>query len=90
MFGKSTRGRRLKSDGRILRDLPFVTAGEADEGESEFIGNNLVVLNENTTTIDMLGSAKYRDYKYAGDDHITVVYRSIREICFDLCYLSYS
>ncbi len=70
LFGKSTRGRRLKSDDRIPGVLPFVTAGEADEGISDFIGNNVVVFNENTTTIDMFGSAKYRNYKYGGDDHI--------------------
>ena len=74
LFGKSTRGRRLKSDDRIPGDLPFVTAGEADEGVSDFIGNNVVIFNENTTTIDMFGSAKYRDYKYGGDDHIAVVH----------------
>ena len=74
LFGKSTRGRRLKSDDRVPGNLPFVTAGEADEGVSDFIGNNVVIFNENTTTIDMFGSAKYRDYKYGGDDHIAVVH----------------
>ena len=79
LFGKSTRGRRLKSDDRIPGDLPFVTAGEADEGVSDFIGNNVVVFNENTTTIDMFGSSKYRNYKYGGDDHIAVVHTEALE-----------
>jgi hypothetical protein len=74
LFGKSTRGRRLKSADRISGSLPFVTAGEADEGVSDFIGNNVIVFSENTTTIDMFGSAKYRNYKYGGDDHIAVVH----------------
>jgi Type I restriction modification DNA specificity domain len=74
LFGKSTRGRRLKSDDRIAGDLPFVTAGETDEGISAFIGNNVTVYSENTTTIDMFGSAKYRNYQYGGDDHIAVVH----------------
>ncbi len=74
LFGKSTRGRRLKSDDRTLGTLPFVTAGETDEGVSAFIGNNVTVFSENTTTIDMFGSAKYRNYKYGGDDHIAVVH----------------
>ena len=39
LFGKSTRGKRLKSADRIPGKLPFVTAGEADEGISAFIGN---------------------------------------------------
>lgn len=74
LFGKSTRGRRLKSDDRISGTLPFVTAGETDEGVSAFIGNSVNVFSENTTTIDMFGSAKYRNYKYGGDDHIAVVH----------------
>lgn len=74
LFGKATRGKRLKSDDRILGNLPFVTAGETDEGVSAFIGNNVTIFSENTTTIDMFGSAKYRNYKYGGDDHIAVVH----------------
>jgi len=74
LFGKSTRGKRLKSSDRIFGNLPFVTAGETDEGISAFIGNDVAVFSENTTTIDMFGSAKYRNYKYGGDDHIAVVH----------------
>ena len=74
LFGKATRGRRLKSEDRISGHLPFVTAGETDEGVSAFIGNDVTIFSENTTTIDMFGSAKYRNYKYGGDDHIAVVH----------------
>lgn len=74
LFGKSTRGKRLKSSDRVDGNLAFVTAGEADEGISAFIGNNVTVFSKNTTTIDMFGSAKYRNYKYGGDDHIAVVH----------------
>ena len=74
LFGKSTRGKRLKSDDRITGALPFVTAGETDTGISAFIGNDVSIFSENTTTIDMFGSAKYRNYKYGGDDHIAVVH----------------
>ena len=74
LFGKSTRGKRLKSDDRIAGNLPFVTAGETDEGISAFIGNDVTVFSENTATIDMFGSAKYRNYKYGADDHIAVVH----------------
>lgn len=35
LFGKSTRGKRLKSDDRINGSLPFVTAGEANTGISD-------------------------------------------------------
>lgn len=74
LFGKSTRGKRLKSADRISGTLPFVTAGEIDEGVSDFIGNNVAEFSANTTTIDMFGSAKYRNYKYGGDDHIAIVH----------------
>ncbi len=74
LFGKSTRGKRLKSGDRISGNLPFVTAGEADEGISAFIGNEVEIFSENTTTIDMFGSAKYRNYKYGGDDHVAIVH----------------
>lgn len=74
LFGKSTRGKRLKSLDRIPGDLPFVTAGEADEGISSYIGNDIHVFSYNTITIDMFGSAKYRNYKYGADDHIAVVH----------------
>ncbi|MDO4228149.1 restriction endonuclease subunit S, partial [Neisseria sp.] len=74
LFGKSTRGKRLKSADRISGSLPFVTAGEADTGVSAFIGNKVEIFNANTVTIDMFGSAKYRNYQYGGDDHIAVVH----------------
>lgn len=74
LFGKATRGRRLKSSDRIQGILPFVTAGEADMGISAFVGNDITIFRENTITIDMFGSAKYRNYKYGADDHVAVVH----------------
>ena len=74
LFGKATRGRRLKSADRIRGMLPFVTAGEADTGISAFVGNDITIFSENTITIDMFGSAKYRNYKYGADDHVAVVH----------------
>ena len=74
IFGKSTRGKRLKGDDRIAGTLPFVTAGEASEGISAYISNEVEVFEKNTTTIDMFGSAKYRNYKYGADDHVAVVH----------------
>lgn len=74
LFGKSTRGKRLKSEDRKQGKLPFVTAGETDEGVSDFIGNNVQIFAKNTTTIDMFGSAKYRNYEYGCDDHVAVVH----------------
>ena len=74
LFGKSTRGKRLKGEDRTPGLLPFVTAGEADTGVSAFIGNKVEVFMRNTTTIDMFGSAKYRNYNYGADDHVAVVH----------------
>lgn len=74
LFGKSTRGKRLKGEDRIPGSLPFVTAGEADTGISAFIGNKVEVFLHNTTTIDMFGSAKFRNYDYGADDHVAVVH----------------
>lgn len=74
LFGKSTCGKRLKGDDRVSGTLPFVTAGEASEGISAYISNDVEIFEKNTTTIDMFGSAKYRNYKYGADDHIAVVH----------------
>jgi hypothetical protein len=74
LFGGSSRGRRLKSSDRVHGNLPFVTAGECDTGISAYIGNSVHVFNENTITIDMFGSAKYRIYRYGADDHVAVVH----------------
>ena len=74
LFGKSTRGKRLKGDDRIVGTLPFVTAGEAAEGISAYISNDVEIFESNTTTIDMFGSAKYRNYRYGADDHVAVVH----------------
>ena len=74
LFGKSTRGKRLKGEDRIPGALPFVTAGEASEGVSAYISNDVEIFEKNTTTIDMFGSAKYRNYRYGADDHVAVIH----------------
>lgn len=74
LFGKSTRGKRLKGDDRTPGSLVFVTAGEANMGISALVGNKVEVFSRNTTTIDMFGSAKYRNYDYGADDHVAVVH----------------
>lgn len=64
----------MKGDDRIAGTLPFVTAGETSEGISAYISNKVEVFEKNTTTIDMFGSAKYRNYRYGADDHVAVVH----------------
>lgn len=73
-FGESTRGKRLKSADRITGNLPFVTAGESEAGVSAYIGNKVEIFKKNTITIDVFGSAKYRNYDYGADDHVVVVH----------------
>ena len=43
-------------------------------GISAFISNDVEIFKENTVTIDMFGSAKYRNYRYGADDHVAVVH----------------
>ena len=74
LFGNATRGKRLKSEDRILGTIPFVTAGEVEQGVSAFISNNITIFKKNTITIDMFGSAKYRNHNYGCDDHVAVVH----------------
>ena len=53
---------------KALSKAPSKTGGE---------GANLVdvkLLLKDTITIDMFGSAKYRNYKYGADDHVAVVH----------------
>ena len=74
LYGKSSRGRRLKSADRVEGELPFVTAGETDTGISAWIGNDVHIYLKNTVAIDIFGSAKYRNYDYGADDHVAVVH----------------
>ncbi|HBC1011235.1 TPA: restriction endonuclease subunit S [Escherichia coli] len=74
LFGPAIRGKRLKNADRLPGSLPFVTAGETNEGVSAFISNDVAVFPANTITIDMFGSAKYRNYEYGADDHVAVVH----------------
>ena len=74
LFGSATRGKRLKSSDRIKGKMPFVTAGETNQGVSALIGNDVTIFGKNTVTIDMFGSAKYRNHSYGADDHVAVVH----------------
>ncbi|MDS0178519.1 restriction endonuclease subunit S [Staphylococcus capitis] len=73
LFGNATRGKRLKSSDRITGNLPFITAGESKAGISGYISNGVQIFDSNTITIDMFGSAKYRNFEYGADDHVAVI-----------------
>lgn len=73
LLGNASRGKRLKSADRIKGNLPFVTAGENNQGISDYVGNDIKIYPSNTITIDMFGSAKYRNYNYGADDHVSII-----------------
>lgn len=66
------RGSRLTEYDRIKGDLPFITAGENNNGISDFIANNVVVY-KNKLTIDMFGNCFFHSYSFGCDDNILVL-----------------
>ena len=54
-------------------DIPFATAGFANEGIAEHIGNKEMKVYCNAITIDMFGNCFYRGYEFACDDNILVL-----------------
>lgn len=73
IFDFHARGRRLTLQHRVLGKIPFVTAGESDNGISSFISNKEQTEYENAITIDMFGNAFYQKGKFKCDDNITVL-----------------
>lgn len=70
------RGTRLTTADRIHGDIPFVTAGYINSGVTDFVGNQNLKIYENCLTIDMFGNCFYRDYKFACDDNILILYNN--------------
>lgn len=66
------RGKRLTEEDRIQGDLPFITAGENNNGITDFIGNE-VERFENKLTIDMFGNCFFHPYTFSCDDNILVL-----------------
>ncbi|MGX3097621.1 restriction endonuclease subunit S [Helicobacter sp. 23-1046] len=67
------RGHRLTEEDRIKGALCFVTAGENDNGVSNFIGNEVEIF-ENKLTIDMFGNCFFHSYPFGCDDNILVLF----------------
>lgn len=67
-----TRGKRLTEEDRIQGDLPFITAGENNNGITDFIGNEVEKF-ENRLTIDMFGNCFFHPYIFGCDDNILVL-----------------
>ena len=73
IFSFIERGRRLKVSDREDGDIPFVTAGEANNGISSFIGNLEHKLYFRAITIDMFGNSFFQRGWFKCDDNITVL-----------------
>ena len=73
IFSSIERGRRLKTGDREFGNIPFVTAGETNNGISSFIGNLEHKLYYKAITIDMFGNSFFQAGWFKCDDNITVL-----------------
>lgn len=68
------KGERLTKPDRIEGDTPLITAGENNNGVTEYISlenfKNKKKLFENKITVDMFFNVFYHDYNYFSDDNI--------------------
>lgn len=63
------RGDRLTEEDRINGNIPFVTAGEFNEGVKSYISNPLIIAND-AITIDMFCNSFYHKGEFSFDDNI--------------------
>ncbi|TCP15776.1 type I restriction modification DNA specificity protein [Nicoletella semolina] len=73
LFDVNIRGRRLVASNRQQGKIPFVTAGESQNGISSFINNEEQITYSNAITLDMFGNAFYQKFDFKCDDNITVL-----------------
>lgn len=73
IFGNCERGTRITKESREKGDIAFVTAGELNEGVSEYISNDEAKTYSNCLTIDMFCNCFYHGYQFKCDDNIIVV-----------------
>lgn len=73
LFDVNVRGRRLVVSNRQQGKIPFVTAGESQNGISSFINNEEQMTYSNAITLDMFGNAFYQKFDFKCDDNITVL-----------------
>ena len=76
LFGDPIRGTRITTNDRMEGKIPFVTAGEQNEGVSDFISNSEAETHKNAITIDMFGNSFYHGYDFKCDDNILVMTNS--------------
>ena len=62
-------GKRLVKQDRLPGNIPLITAGEANQGVAEYIGNDWST-HEDAITVDMFGNCFLHDGVCSGDDNI--------------------
>ncbi|WP_227990660.1 restriction endonuclease subunit S [Streptococcus ruminantium] len=73
LFDTNNRGRRLTNSSRESGNIPFVTAGESNNGISSFIYNLNHKKYSEAITLDMFGHSFYQAFEFKCDDNITVL-----------------
>ncbi len=71
LFPNCEHGARLKKSDRKIGDVPLITAGQFNNGISEYITppeRNRIY--SNCVTIDMFGNCFYHDYSFVCDDNV--------------------
>lgn len=63
-------GKRLVKEKREKGLMPFLTAGENNNGVAAFVSNADLSIHEDVITVDMFGNSFFHGYKCAGDDNI--------------------
>ncbi|EKO0299079.1 restriction endonuclease subunit S [Campylobacter lari] len=66
------RGKRLTINDRKKGNIPFITAGENNNGVSDYIDNDVIIYKDKIT-IDMFCNCFYQPYNFACDDNIIVL-----------------
>lgn len=64
----------VSGEGATILKHVISIPSNSDVYRAYYQSRNVQVFSGNTTTIDMFGSAKYRNYEYGGDDHVAVVH----------------
>lgn len=73
LFTSVRRGTRLVTSDRVLGNTPLITAGETNQGVSQYIQHNTELFSANSLTIDMFGNVFYRGFDFFADDNIIVL-----------------
>lgn len=63
-------GKRLVKEKREKGLMPFLTAGENNNGVAAFVSNADLSIHEDVITVDMFGNSFFHGYRCAGDDNI--------------------